>query len=154
MFRLRGYYPPYKFRAALQYVTEGFYKEETFKEYLERAEPGIFFMLAGLNERRREMAILRATGARPVHIFTLLIAEATFLGLIGAILGAVLIQLIFAIAAPILAAQYGVALIGTGPGLVDLYTIGAVTLAALFLGIWPAMTALRRSLADGLTVKV
>jgi len=51
VFRLRGYYPPYKFRAALQYVTEGFYKEETFSEYLERAEPGKFFMLAGLNER-------------------------------------------------------------------------------------------------------
>jgi thioredoxin-related protein len=51
VFRLRGYYPPYKFRAALQYVTEGFYMEETFKEYLERAVPGTFFMLAGLNER-------------------------------------------------------------------------------------------------------
>lgn len=51
VFRLRGYYPPYKFRAALQYVTEGFYKEESFSEYLERAEPGTFFMLAGLNER-------------------------------------------------------------------------------------------------------
>ena len=51
VFRLRGYYPPYKFRAALQYVTEGFYKEETFKEYLDRAEPGVFFRLAGLNER-------------------------------------------------------------------------------------------------------
>ena len=83
-----------------------------------------------------------------------MIAEATFLGLIGAIAGAVLIQLIFAVAAPILSAQYGIALIGTGPGLVDLYTIAAVTFAALFLGIWPAMTALRRSLADGLTVKV
>jgi thioredoxin-related protein len=51
VFRLRGYYPPYKFRAALNYVTEGFYKEETFKEYLDRAEPGVFFRLAGLNER-------------------------------------------------------------------------------------------------------
>ncbi len=111
-------------------------------------------ILTSLNERRREMSILRATGARPAHIFTLLIAEATFLGLIGAVLGALLIQLIFAVAAPILSAQYGIALMGTGPGLVDLYTIGAVTFAALFLGIWPAMTALRRSLADGLTVKV
>ena len=51
VFRLRGYYPPYKFRAALKYVTEGFYKEETFKEYLERAEPGAFFMLGGLTDR-------------------------------------------------------------------------------------------------------
>ncbi|MEO1659862.1 MAG: FtsX-like permease family protein [Pseudomonadota bacterium] len=111
-------------------------------------------ILTSLNERRREMSILRATGARPVHIFALLVIEAAVLGFIGAVLGAVLIQLIFAIAAPILAAQYGVALIGTGVGLVDLYTIGVVTLAAFILGIWPALTALRRSLADGLTVKV
>lgn len=111
-------------------------------------------ILTSLNERRREMSILRATGARPVHIFALLVIEAAVLGLIGAVLGAVLIQLIFAIAAPILAAQYGVALMGTGVGLVDLYTIGVVTLAAFILGIWPALTALRRSLADGLTVKV
>lgn len=111
-------------------------------------------ILTSLNERRREMSILRATGARPGHIFALLIVEAAALGLIGAVLGAILIQIIFAIAAPILSAQYGVALIGTGPGLVDVYTIGAVTIAATFLGIWPAMTALRRSLADGLTVKV
>ena len=111
-------------------------------------------ILTSLNERRREMSILRATGARPVHIFTLLVAEAAVLGFIGAILGAVLIQVIFAIAAPILSAQYGVALMGTGPGLVDLYTIGVVTVAAFALGIWPALTALRRSLADGLTVKL
>ena len=111
-------------------------------------------ILTSLNERRREMSILRATGARPGHIFALLIVEAAVLGLIGAILGAILIQVIFAIAAPILSAQYGVALMGTGPGLVDVYTIAAVTFAATFLGIWPAMTALRRSLADGLTVKV
>ena len=111
-------------------------------------------ILTSLNERRREMSILRATGARPMHIFALLVIEAAVLGFVGAVLGALLIQLIFAIAAPILAAQYGVALIGTGFGLVDLYTIGIVTLAALVLGIWPALTALRRSLADGLTVKV
>jgi putative ABC transport system permease protein len=111
-------------------------------------------ILTSLNERRREMSILRATGARPSHIFTLLVAEAAVLGFVGAVLGAVLIQAIFALAAPILSAQYGVALIGTGPSLVDLYTIGVVTLAAFILGIWPALTALRRSLADGLTVKV
>ncbi len=51
IFRLRGYYPPYKFRAALKYVAEDFYKKETFKEYLERAEPGSFFMFGGLTER-------------------------------------------------------------------------------------------------------
>lgn len=111
-------------------------------------------ILTSLNERRREMSILRAVGARPGHIFVLLVAESAVLGLLGAVLGVILIQIILAIAAPVLSAQYGIALIGTGPGLVDVYTIGAVTLAALTLGIWPATKALRRSLADGLTVKV
>lgn len=111
-------------------------------------------ILTSLNERRREMSILRATGARPGHILILLIAEAAVLGFLGALLGAILIQVIFAIAAPILSAQYGVALIGTGPGWVDLYTIAGVTLAATCLGLWPAITALRRSLSDGLTVKL
>lgn len=51
IFRLRGYYPPYKFRAALKYVVEGFYKKETFRDYLARAESGLFFRLGGLTER-------------------------------------------------------------------------------------------------------
>jgi len=51
VFRLRGFYPPYKFRAALQFVAEGFYKKETFAEYFERANPGEYFLLGGLTER-------------------------------------------------------------------------------------------------------
>ena len=51
VFRLRGFYPPYKFRAAIQYVTEEFYKEETFSDYFARANPGEYFLLGGLTER-------------------------------------------------------------------------------------------------------
>lgn len=51
IFRLRGFYPPYKFRAALKFVVEEFYKKESFRDYLARAEPGMFFMLGGLIER-------------------------------------------------------------------------------------------------------
>ncbi len=51
VFRLRGFYPPYKFRAALQYVAEEFYKKETFSEYFNRANPGEYFLLGGLTER-------------------------------------------------------------------------------------------------------
>jgi len=111
-------------------------------------------ILTSLNERRREMSILRAVGARPHHVFALLVIEATVLGLIGAICGAILIQIIFTIAAPILSAQYGIALLGTRPSLTDVYTIAAVTGAAFLLGLLPALTAMRRSLSDGLTVKV
>jgi thioredoxin-related protein len=48
--RLRGYYPPYKFRAALHYVVEGFYKQESFRDYLARADPPPKFELGELNE--------------------------------------------------------------------------------------------------------
>ena len=51
VFRLRGFYPPYKFRAALKYVSEKFYEKEKFRDYLARAEPGMFFYAEGLNER-------------------------------------------------------------------------------------------------------
>jgi thioredoxin-related protein len=47
--RLRGYYPPYKFRAALEYVVDGFYKKETFRDYLARADPPPKFEVGDLN---------------------------------------------------------------------------------------------------------
>lgn len=111
-------------------------------------------ILTSLNERRREMSILRATGARPGHIFTLMVAESALLGFIGAVIGVIIINIALALAAPLLAERYGVSLLGAGPGLTDLYTIGAVTLAALVIGAIPAWTALRRSLADGMSIKL
>ena len=50
IFRLRGYYPPYKFRAALDYVVGQYYEKETFSAYLERANPPELFDLEDLNE--------------------------------------------------------------------------------------------------------
>jgi thioredoxin-related protein len=49
VFRLRGYYPPYKFRAALDYVIGGYYTRQNFSEYLEHVEPPERFDLEGLN---------------------------------------------------------------------------------------------------------
>lgn len=111
-------------------------------------------ILTSLNARRREMSILRAIGARPGHIFFLLLLESALLGFIGALLGVVLIHVLLAIAGPVLASQYGISMIGTGPGLLDLQTIAAVTGAAFLIGAVPAWLAFRRSLADGLSVKL
>ncbi len=49
IFRLRGYYPPYKFRAALDYVIGGYYTQQNFSTYLEQADPPERFDLEGLN---------------------------------------------------------------------------------------------------------
>ena len=48
--RLRGYRPPYQFRAALEYVADGHYKREPFNLYLARAEKAFRYGKDGLNE--------------------------------------------------------------------------------------------------------
>ena len=44
-------------------------------------------IFSGLNERRREMAIFRAMGARPATILGLLVLEAALMAVVGALLG-------------------------------------------------------------------
>ncbi|MCA8898348.1 MAG: FtsX-like permease family protein [Hyphomonas sp.] len=111
-------------------------------------------ILTSLNERRREMSILRAVGARPGHIFGLLTLEAGLIGFFGAALGIVIVHVLIAIAGPLVSERYGISLGGTGPGLFDLGVLGAVTLASLLAGAIPAWAAFRRSLADGLSVRL
>tara|TARA_B100000949_G_C14049572_1_gene352986 strand:- start:104 stop:682 length:579 start_codon:yes stop_codon:yes gene_type:complete len=111
-------------------------------------------ILTSLNERRREMAILRATGARPGHIFFLMVAEAALLGLLGAVAGVLLVQIGLLVAGPLLSSAYGIGIGGLGLSAIDGWTVLAVFAAATLIGTIPAVMALRRSLADGLTVKL
>jgi len=73
--RLRGYYPPYRFRAALEYVADGHYQKETFREYLERAEPLPRFEPDDLNEQPffipppYVLDRSRIAGQRPLAVF-------------------------------------------------------------------------------------
>lgn len=111
-------------------------------------------ILTSLNERRREMAILRALGARPHHIFALLVSEAALIALGGALIGTGLTYGLLTVAAPMLEARYGILIGQMTPGLYDLAVIGAVTVAAAVLGAFPAWRAYRNSLADGMTIRV
>ncbi|MGJ3232255.1 MAG: ABC transporter permease [Oceanicaulis sp.] len=111
-------------------------------------------ILTSLNERRREMAILRALGARPHHVFVLLVAESALLALAGAVIGTGLTYGGLALAAPLIETRFGILLPGLVPGLYDLAIIAAVTLAACVLGLIPAWRAYRNSLADGMTVRL
>lgn len=53
--KLRGYRPPYQFRAALEYVADGHYKKEAFNQYLARAEPAFSFGKDELNDHELTM---------------------------------------------------------------------------------------------------
>jgi thioredoxin-related protein len=50
IFKMRGYYKPYRFQAMMDYLVEGFYKNESFRDYLERADPPPRFDEEDLNE--------------------------------------------------------------------------------------------------------
>ena len=111
-------------------------------------------ILATLNERRREMAILRSVGARPWQVFGLLVLEAVVLALLGCGLGLALLYALLLTGTPWLADRFGLFLTIQPPGLYDLAVMGAVLGAALVLGAWPAWRAYRQSLADGLAVRL
>lgn len=111
-------------------------------------------ILTSLNERRREMAILRSVGAHPLHVFTLLVAEAGMLAAIGVLLGIAATYALLAAAQPILASRYGIFVAIGGLSGYDFALLGAVVAAALLMGLIPAWRGYRNSLADGLTLRV
>ncbi|MCU1719333.1 ABC transporter permease [Pseudomonas sp. 5P_3.1_Bac2] len=111
-------------------------------------------ILTSLNERRREMAILRSVGARPWHIASLLIAEALVLAVAGAALGLLLLYAAIAIAQGYVQANYGLYLPLQLPSPYEWQLLGAIVLAALLMGAVPAWRAYRQSLADGLSIRL
>ena len=65
-------------------------------------------ILASLNECRREMAIMRSVGARPAHVFALIIGAAGALTLLGTGLGLILLLYTgLIIVRPVLESQFG-----------------------------------------------
>ena len=110
-------------------------------------------LLAGLNERRRELAILRALGAGPSDIFLMLIAEGVLVTTAGALLGLALLTLASTLAAPWLLERFGVVLGTRWPGSEELALLGSVIATGLIAGLIPGWRAWRMSLADGLTPK-
>ena len=111
-------------------------------------------LLTSLNERRREMAILRSVGARPSQVFVLLMSEAALIGLIGAVLGLAALHGGLAVAAGWLESRFGVYLLGNGLTSFELNLAGAVVLASLCVGAIPGWRAYRHTLADGLTLRI
>ncbi len=108
-------------------------------------------VLAGLNERRRELAVLRAVGAGPGHVLVLLAAEGALVTLGGALLGLLAAAAAVLLAGPWVQAQFGIALQASAPTLAQLGLFGAVLLAGMLASLVPGWRAYRLSLADGLS---
>lgn len=114
----------------------------------------VTMILTTLNERRREMAILRSVGARPRTILGLLTAEATLLILAGVGLGVALLYAGLLLAQPFVDKTYGLHLAIDPPRLREWVMLGAIVAAGIAAGLIPAVRAYRLSVADGMTVRV
>jgi putative ABC transport system permease protein len=111
-------------------------------------------LLSGLNERRREMAILRSVGAGPGTISFLLIFEATFLSLAGILFGLLLLYITLFVSQPLLEAYFGLFIPINPPSFKDLIILGVIILTGMLMGLIPALRAYRQSLADGMTIRL
>jgi putative ABC transport system permease protein len=109
---------------------------------------------ATLEQRRREMAILRSLGARGHQIFTLLVLESMTLTLAGLALGALLISILLVLFAPLLAGKYGLFLSANWLSARTLGGLGLIFIVSVVLALLPAAAAYDRALADGLSVKL
>ena len=111
-------------------------------------------LLMSLNERRREMAILRSVGARPGHVFALIMGEAGFLTLLGALFGMALLYLMLLLGQPFVESRFGIFIEIGGLSQYEWTLLGAVVGAGFLVGSIPSYRAYRLSLADGLSVRV
>lgn len=108
-------------------------------------------LLAGLNERRRELAILRALGAGSRAIFLMLTAEGLLITALGTGLGCVLLAAGIALCAPFMQAYYGVTLTWRLFSANEIALLLAIIATGLVVSLVPGWRAWRMSLADGLT---
>lgn len=111
-------------------------------------------LLTSLNERRREMAILRSVGAQPFDIFTLLVGEALLIATSGVVIGLVAVNGLIHLAQSILQEQYGLYIAEIWMDQTQALQCLAVIVAGLLGGLIPAWRAYKNSLIDGLTIKV
>ena len=111
-------------------------------------------ILGSLNERRRELAILRSVGARPWQILVMLCVEAGLITGIGILVGVVLYYLTVVIAAPIVEANYGLTLTLTSLSVTNIYMLLITQCAGILIGLIPGIRAYRMSLNNGITIRL
>lgn len=110
-------------------------------------------ILTSLNERRREIAVLRSVGASPRTIFSLLILESGLLITLGIILGLGFLYLTLLAVNPILKNSFGLAIELIPPSLFQWTLLAIILLGGLAIALIPARKAYEKTLQDGLTIR-
>ena len=110
-------------------------------------------LLSTLNERRREMAVLRAIGMHSWDIIKLFMLEAAFIMGAAILLGVLGLLVLLSMTLPLISAYFGLHLELNGLEREQLFVLSLSFLLAIVLSLIPGWMAYKRSLADGLTMK-
>lgn len=111
-------------------------------------------VLAGLNERRRELAVLRAVGASLRHVLLLLALEGMLMTLVGAGLGIAALSACVLALGPWLQSAFGLTLQLAQPTLAQGWLLAGLLIAGWLASLLPGWRAYRLSLADGLSPRI
>jgi putative ABC transport system permease protein len=111
-------------------------------------------LLTSLSERRREMAVLRSVGARPLHVFGLILGEATFLTLLGIALGVIAVYVVLLAGGTWLEARLGLFIDIGWPSAYEWGLLVVTAAAGTLIGMIPAYRIYRHSLADGMVIRI
>lgn len=112
----------------------------------------VISVLGSLNERRREMAILRSIGARPAHIFGLLLTEAVVLVAVGTALGTATVYALLWTGQSAIEEATGLYLHLNVMTANEVYLLMYIMIGGLIAAVFPAMRAYYLSLSDGLVI--
>ena len=108
-------------------------------------------LLASLVGRRREIAVLRAVGAKPFDLLSILIIETALTSVGGVLLGLVMAYATLFTLGPWLRSTFGLVLQNAGPSAFDAAVLGAVLGVGLIAGLIPGIAAYRQGLNESLS---
>ncbi len=111
-------------------------------------------LISTLNERRREMAVLRAVGAHAYQVILLFAIEAFLMVLFGCLLAIMFLFGLLQIAQPILLELYGFNLSLQGLDYEQWLLLLTVLVVGTLFSLIPGLIAYKRSLQDGLMVRL
>ena len=115
---------------------------------------GIFtVIITNLNERRREVAILRSVGASPRTIFSLMIIESEILVFLGIFLGLALLYFLLILINPILFNTFGFNM-NLDTNKFQILILCIIMIGGFLAALYPAISAYRNTLQDGLTIRL
>jgi putative ABC transport system permease protein len=109
-------------------------------------------LISTLSDRRREMTILRSVGAKPRHVFGLIMLESFAIILVGIVIGIALLYLLLFISKPIIVEKLGLIIQVGWFSRHEMVYLAVIFLLGGLTGVIPSYQCYKNSMTDGLMI--